>query len=99
MELNSLGFLFLRRGWKLCALAQGLQEVHVLHFKFDDAAMLFVKVFGSAGGHVDYCMEGGRSNPSGTNDSGYNSSFGGSDGDNNSNGSPGAYVNEKEYSG
>ncbi|KAE8786496.1 hypothetical protein D1007_39646 [Hordeum vulgare] len=44
-EFNTLGFLFMRSGWKSFALTQGLRDGHVLHFEFDGAATLFVKVF------------------------------------------------------
>ncbi|KAE8787814.1 heat shock cognate 70 kda protein 1 [Hordeum vulgare] len=57
MEFNSLGFMFLRRGWKMFTLAQCLWDGHVLHFKFDWSAMFFVKVFVSADGRLDCCME------------------------------------------
>ncbi|KAE8776614.1 heat shock cognate 70 kda protein 1 [Hordeum vulgare] len=64
MEFNSLIFWFLRRGWKLIALTQGLQDGHVLHFKFDGAAALFMKAFGSTGGRLNCCMEDSSSGPS-----------------------------------
>ncbi|KAE8798583.1 hypothetical protein D1007_26064 [Hordeum vulgare] len=60
-EFNSLDFLFLERGWKYFALSQGLQDGHVLHFKFDGAAILFVKAFGSAGARLDFYMESNSS--------------------------------------
>ncbi|KAE8775412.1 hypothetical protein D1007_52100 [Hordeum vulgare] len=88
---NCLGFMFLGRGWKSFALAQGLQEGHILRFKFDGVATLFMKAFGSTGGLLDCCMQGdsrGTSNPSVTDGSG-RSSFGGSSGDTDSDGSPG----------
>ncbi|KAE8775811.1 heat shock cognate 70 kda protein 1 [Hordeum vulgare] len=57
MEFNSLGFLFLGCGWKSFSLAQGLWDGHVLHFKFYGVVTLFMKVFRSAGGRLDCCME------------------------------------------
>ncbi|KAE8798959.1 hypothetical protein D1007_25678 [Hordeum vulgare] len=101
MEFNSLGFLFLGHGWTSFALAQGLQEGHVLHFKFDGTATLFVKVFGRIGGRLECYMEGGssgNSNPFGTDGSGCSSSSEGNGGDNDSDGSLGAHVKEEEES-
>ncbi|KAE8770196.1 l-ascorbate oxidase-like protein [Hordeum vulgare] len=72
MELNSLGFMFLRRGWKSFDLGQGLQEGHFIHFNFDGVAKLFMKAFRNAGGRLGCCMEGDscvRNNSSGNNDS------------------------------
>ncbi|KAE8815403.1 hypothetical protein D1007_07252 [Hordeum vulgare] len=88
-EFNSLAFLFLRRGCKSFAFAQGLLNGHILHLKFDGAATLFVKVFGGARKCLGCCMEdssGGNRDSSGSDDNG-NSPFsdgdwGGSDSDN-----------------
>ncbi|KAE8783751.1 40S ribosomal protein S5-1 [Hordeum vulgare] len=72
---------------------------HVLDFKFDRAAMLFVMVFESAGDRMDCCMEGGNSIPTAlTVLMGTSSSFGGSGGENNFDGSPGAHVKKEEDS-
>ncbi|KAE8797111.1 hypothetical protein D1007_27797 [Hordeum vulgare] len=98
MEFNSLGFLSLRRGWKSFALAQGLRDGYVLHFKFYGATTLFVKVFGRAYGCLDYCMEdncGGSSGPFGTDNSGNSSSSNSGEGDSDSDGSQGSYVKEE----
>ncbi|KAE8790097.1 l-ascorbate oxidase-like protein [Hordeum vulgare] len=89
MGFNSLGIMFLRRGWKLFGLAHDFKEGHVLHFKFDGAATLFMKAFRNVGGPLDCCMEGdsnGSSSPSCIDGSG-SSSFGGRRGDNDSDGS------------
>ncbi|KAE8783757.1 hypothetical protein D1007_42736 [Hordeum vulgare] len=96
-EFNSLGFMFWRYGWKSFALAQGLQEGHILHFKFDEATTLFMKAFRSVGGRVDWCMQGdssGRSRPSDI-DGSEGSSSRGSRGDNDYDCSPGAHVKEE----
>ncbi|KAE8774855.1 heat shock cognate 70 kda protein 1 [Hordeum vulgare] len=97
-EFNSINFMFLKHGWKSFALAQGLWEGYVLHFKFDGATTLFKKVFGIVGGHLDCCLESdsssSKTSPSGTDVSG-SSSFGGSRGDSESDGSPGARVKEQ----
>ncbi|KAE8802960.1 hypothetical protein D1007_21155 [Hordeum vulgare] len=98
---NSLVFMFLGRGWKSFALDQGLQDGHVLHFKFDGTVMLFVKVFSSANGRLDCCMEGGNSgssSPFGTNGSDSSSSSSGSGGGSDSDGSPGTHVKQEEGS-
>ncbi|KAE8781215.1 hypothetical protein D1007_45572 [Hordeum vulgare] len=87
--------MFQVHGWKSFALTQGLPDGHVLHLKFDGAAMLFVKAFESVGGRLDYYMEGESSSscsPSGTDDNGSSSFSGGGSGDNDSDGSPGAHV-------
>ncbi|KAE8802910.1 hypothetical protein D1007_21264 [Hordeum vulgare] len=101
MEFNSLGFLFLRCGWKSFALAQGLQDGHVLHFKFDKAATPFLKFYGSVGGRLDSCMKDSSSRssgPSGPEHSGSSSSSSRSRGDSDSDGSLGAHVKEEEDS-
>ncbi|KAE8773723.1 hypothetical protein D1007_53998 [Hordeum vulgare] len=60
-EFNSLGFLFVRCGWNSFALAQGLRDGYVLHFKFYGASMLFVKAFRGASGPLDWCTKDSRS--------------------------------------
>lgn len=57
VEVSPAGFVFLNRGWKSFARTHGFKEGHILHFKFDGAAALFVKVFGEAGGRLGCCME------------------------------------------
>ncbi|KAE8809215.1 hypothetical protein D1007_14260 [Hordeum vulgare] len=92
-EFNSLGFLFLKREWKSFTLVQSLHDGHVLHFKFDESAMLFVKVFRSFSERLDCCMEdssSGSSRPSGTDDSESGSSSGGCGGNIDPDGSLGA---------
>nr|XP_020174742.1 B3 domain-containing protein Os03g0212300-like [Aegilops tauschii subsp. strangulata] len=74
-EFTSSGFMFLKRGWKSFALAPGLKEGHIVHFKYDRAATLFMKIFGVAGYcHLDCCMEsdnsGSSSDGSGTSSEG-----------------------------
>ncbi|KAE8813972.1 hypothetical protein D1007_08894 [Hordeum vulgare] len=49
--------MYLARWWKLFALTLGLKEGHVLYFKSDGAATLFVKIFGRKGDRMDCCME------------------------------------------
>ncbi|KAE8794235.1 heat shock cognate 70 kda protein 1 [Hordeum vulgare] len=93
-ELNSLGFLFVRSGWKSLALARGLQDRHVIQFKFYGVATLFVKVFGSADERLDCCMED-RSGSSSADDSNNSSSPDGGTGDNDSAGSQGARMKEE----
>ncbi|KAE8821660.1 hypothetical protein D1007_00447 [Hordeum vulgare] len=88
-EFNSLGLMFSGHGWKSFALSQGLEERHVLRFKFDEASTLFMKAFGSASGRAGCCMEGyssGGSIPSDPDGSGSSSSEG-SGGDSDSDGS------------
>ncbi|KAE8774390.1 hypothetical protein D1007_53222 [Hordeum vulgare] len=101
MDFNSLGFMFLGLGWKLFALAQGLQDGHILDFKFDGATTLSVKVFGIVGDRLDCYMQvcsSGSSSPSSTDGSGSSSSFSGSGGDRDSSSSPSAHVKEEEGS-
>ncbi|KAE8777810.1 hypothetical protein D1007_49396 [Hordeum vulgare] len=79
IEFNNLGFMSLGHGWKSFALSQGLQEGHVLHFKFFGASTLFVKTFGSVGGRLECCLEGDssvNSSPSHINGSGSSPSRG-----------------------
>ncbi|KAE8779812.1 hypothetical protein D1007_47128 [Hordeum vulgare] len=92
MEFNSSGFMFLGRGWKSFALAQGLQEGHVLHFKLYGAAMLFEDAFGRASCRLDCCMEGDNSGSGNASDGNGNSPSGGSRGNSDSNGSLCAHV-------
>ena len=44
--------MFLRQGWKSFALARGLKRGHILQFKYDGAATLFVKIFGLFGSRL-----------------------------------------------
>ncbi|KAE8792627.1 hypothetical protein D1007_32807 [Hordeum vulgare] len=99
IEFNSLGFMLLKHGWKSFALADGLQEGYVHHFKFDGATMLFMKAFGNTDGCLDCCMEGdssGSSSPSGT-DGNSTSSSARSGGDNDSDGSLGTHFKEEGF--
>ncbi|XP_073358041.1 uncharacterized protein [Aegilops tauschii subsp. strangulata] len=56
-EFTPSGYMCLTRGWKLFAHAYGVKEGHTLHFKFDGAATLFVKIFRAAGDRLECCME------------------------------------------
>jgi hypothetical protein len=56
-EFTPSGFMFLKQGWKSFALARGLKRGHLLHFKYDGAATLFVKIFGVFGSRLEYCAE------------------------------------------
>jgi hypothetical protein len=56
-EFTPSGFMFLKRGWKSFALARGLKRGHVLQFKYDGAATLFVKIFGISDNRLECCTE------------------------------------------
>ena len=56
-ELTASGFMFLRQGWKSFALARGLKQGHILQFKYDGAATLFVKIFVLSGSRLECCVE------------------------------------------
>ncbi|KAE8792912.1 hypothetical protein D1007_32414 [Hordeum vulgare] len=90
--------MLLKRGWKSFALTLVLKEGHVLHFKFDGVAMLFMKIFGEAGNRLGCCMDsdrsGGGSSFSGNDSS--NSSSGGSASDNDCNDSSGVHVKKAD---
>lgn len=45
-DLIPRDFMYLTWWWKSFALARGFKEGHVIHFKFDGVATLFVKTFG-----------------------------------------------------
>ena len=57
VEFTPVGFMFLKQGWKSFALARGLKRGHVLQFKYDGAATLFVKIFGISGSRLECCAE------------------------------------------
>ena len=46
VEVTPAGNVFLNRGWQTFARTRGLRGRCTLHFKYDRAATLFVKVFG-----------------------------------------------------
>lgn len=84
-EFTPAGFMFLKQGWKSFALARGLKRGHLLQFKYDGAATLFVKIFGACGARLGCCAES-------EDDSGSDSSDGsdsGSSGDSSSGGESG----------
>ncbi|XP_020172571.1 B3 domain-containing protein Os03g0212300-like [Aegilops tauschii subsp. strangulata] len=62
------GFILLMRGWKSFAVARGLKEGHILHFKYDGAATLFMKIFGVIGYRLKCCTESDDSDSPGNND-------------------------------
>ncbi|KAE8808620.1 heat shock cognate 70 kda protein 1 [Hordeum vulgare] len=53
--------MFLTRGWKLLARSHGVGLEHLLHFRFDGDATLFVKFFGSSGSRLECCAESSNS--------------------------------------
>ena len=63
-EFTPSGYVYLTRGWKLFTRSRGLKEAHTLNFKFNGAAMLFMKIFKEAGGRLECCMESDSSNSS-----------------------------------
>nr|XP_020178608.1 B3 domain-containing protein Os03g0212300-like [Aegilops tauschii subsp. strangulata] len=75
-EFTPSGYMYLTWGWKSFPHARGLKEGHTLHFKFDGAATLFMKIFGDAGGCLECCIE--NDNSSGGHSSGDDSSDDGS---------------------
>ena len=46
VEVTSSGLVYLTRGWQTFARACSLTGRHTLHFKYDGAATLFVRIFG-----------------------------------------------------
>jgi hypothetical protein len=58
VEVTPAGNVFLNRGWQPFALARGLQGRCTLHFRYDGAGTLFVRVFGEDGRRVGCCPEG-----------------------------------------
>ncbi|KAM3209851.1 hypothetical protein ACQJBY_064101 [Aegilops geniculata] len=83
-EFTPSGYMYLTRGWKSFARAHGLKEGHTLHFKFDGAVTLFVKIFGEAGGCLECCTE------SDSNGDGHSSNGNSSDGGDASSGRSGS---------
>jgi hypothetical protein len=58
VEVTPAGNVFLNRGWRPFARACGLQGRCTLHFRYDGAGTLFVRVFGEDGRRVGCCPEG-----------------------------------------
>ena len=85
-EFTPSGYMYLTWGWKSLAHARSLKEVHTLHFKFDRATMLFVKIFREASGRLECRIESDNrsSGHSSGDDSSGGAFLGGSGSDNNS---------------
>lgn len=64
VEFTPTSFMFLKRRWKSFALTRGMKKGHVLYFQYDEAATLFMKIFGVTGCHLKCCMESGDNNTS-----------------------------------
>jgi hypothetical protein len=65
-EFTPSGFMFLKQGWKSFALMCDLKQGHLLHFKYDGAATLFVKIFRVFGSRLECCAESEDSSYSGS---------------------------------
>ena len=57
VEISVTGNIALARGWQTFARARGLGRRWTLHFKYDDDATLYVRVFGEDGRRVGCCPE------------------------------------------
>jgi hypothetical protein len=57
VEVTPSGYVYLTRGWQSFFHARGLKGRHTLHFKYDGATTLFVKIFGKDGGRLGCCPE------------------------------------------
>lgn len=57
LEVTPAGNVFLNRGWQAFARARGLVGRRTLHFKYDGAAMLYIKVFREDGRLLGCCPE------------------------------------------
>ena len=57
LEVSVAGNVALTRGWQMFARARGLSQRCTLHFKFDDDATLYVRVFEEDGRRAGCCPE------------------------------------------
>ena len=96
MEFAPSGFMFLKQGWKSFALARGLKRGHVLQFKYDRAATLFVKIFGLSCSRLECCAESEDDSYSGSSNEDDSSSGAASGGSGNNSDSPRIKSEDKD---